>query len=71
MQADRIFATVAPDGMLHIPTEHKSGTQVELILMASDGQKADEYLSLTAAQAQSGFVQNVLARSEEDVWNAL
>lgn len=61
---------VAKNGLLELSLPEYAGQTVEIIIRAQDkSQSADSSAALTPEQ--HGFMQQVLASPEEDVWNDL
>lgn len=71
MHAMRTVETVGEDGILHLKVGKPAGTRLEVIVLDLDEALSDKKIATAKTQEMTGFVQEVLGRSEEDVWNDL
>ncbi len=71
MQALRIIQDVAKDGYLHVRAPQGMGNRFEVIVMPIEGEIKEESVHSMRLQEESGFVKNILASADEDVWNEI
>jgi len=69
MEAQRVIEQIGSDGKLHLDLKQYSGMSVEVIILPLEQDMSIDEVAVL--QMQTGFVQEVLASSEEDVWNDL
>lgn len=71
MHALRISQQVSGDGYLHIAVPPEMGRLCEVIILPLDESSGDDSTPYNRMkmQEQTGFVQQVLTASSEDVWN--
>ena len=67
----RIMETVGEDGILHLKVGKPAGTRLEVIVLDLDEDLPNKKIAAAKTQKMTGFAQEVLGRSEEDVWNDL
>ncbi len=71
MQALRIVQERAKDGYLHVRVPEGIGKRFEVIILPLEDAMPVESEQLMKIQQEGGFVREVLAAPEEDVWNEL
>ncbi|MFH1096131.1 MAG: hypothetical protein V1749_01320 [Candidatus Desantisbacteria bacterium] len=67
MQTLQMIQEVAKDGYLHVRVPEEMGRKVELTIVRLE----DNSTYCMKLQEQSGFVNSILASTNEDVWNEL
>ena len=70
MREKRYVTTVGSDGQIHLDVGKNPGTKVEVIV-CEPRMPLPEENHLESPQNQSGLLQNILGKSEEDIWNDL
>ena len=71
MQALRVIQEVETDGCLHVKIPTGMGTRFEVIILPAPEGERPEPSCYSKSLQEGGFVKNVLASAEEDVWNDL
>ncbi len=71
MQALRIIQDVAKDGYLHVRAPQGMGNRFEVIVIPIEGEIKEKSVHSMRLQGESGFAKNVLASTDEDVWNEI
>lgn len=69
MHALRFIQEVGKDGCLHVPIPQGMGKKFELIILPLNEEETKEAFDYMKLQEESGFIKNVIATPEEDVWN--
>lgn len=71
MHATRTLETVGEEGILRLKVGKPAGTRVEVIVLDLDEDLPNKKIAAAKTQEMTGFIQEVLGRPEEDVWNDL